>query len=150
MATLRRAKDACAVWLAIREHSRAELVHKLQSKGFEAAVIQEAVAEFAENGLQSDRRFVESLVRSRYAKGHGAQHIRHELIQQGICAEELDQCLAQYDWDELLEKVHRKKYGEGVPSSIKDYASRLRFLSQRGFEQDRIQTFLRRLRRDDD
>jgi len=145
MDALRRAKDACALWLAMREHSRAELVHKLQSKGFDAAVIQEVVGEFAEAGLQSDSRFMESLVRSRYAKGRGAEQIRHEIIQQGICADELNQCLAQYDWDELLDRVHRKKFGDGLPASPKEYAARLRFLSQRGFEQDRIQAFLRRL-----
>ena len=149
MDTLSKAREACALWLAMREHSRAELIHKLQAKGYDETVIQEVVEECAEVGLQSDSRFVESLVRSRYAQGHGADKIRHELRQQGIGYEALNQCLAGYDWDALLEKVHRKKYGEAQPASAKEYAARLRFLSQRGFEHDRIQAFLRHLRRCD-
>ncbi len=150
MDALSKAREACSLWLAMREHSRAELVHKLQGKGFDEAVIAEVVEEFAEDGLQNDSRFVESFVRSRYAKGHGPVQIRHELLQHGIGADELNQCLAQYAWDELLETVHRKKYGEGRPESPKDFTVRLRFLSQRGFEPDRIQALLRRLRRGDD
>ena len=122
----------------------------LQAKGFDQAVIRQVVEEFTDEGLQSDSRFLEALVRSRYGKGQGVEHIRQELRQQGISGESLDQCLADYDWDASLEKVHAKKYGDGRPASIKDYAARLRFLSQRGFEQDRIQAFLRRLRRGDD
>jgi regulatory protein len=131
----------------MREHSRAELIHKLHSRGFDDAVIQQALDGLAEEGSQSDGRFLETFVRSRYAKGQGIQRIRQELRQHGIIGEELSQCLAEYDWDELLERVHRKKFGEGLPASPNDYATRLRFLCQRGFEQDRIQAFLRRLRR---
>ena len=137
-------------WLATREHSRVELVHNLQKKGFDPAVIQQTLEELAEEGLQSDARFVEVFVRSRYGKGHGAELIRHELHQHGIHGEETNQCLSSYDWDGLLAKVHHKKYGDGVPDTPKDYANRLRFLSQRGFEQDRIQALLRRLRRGED
>ncbi len=150
MDTLTKARDACAIWLAMREHSRAELVHKLKGKGFDEGVIQEVVEEFTEEGLQSESRFVESCIRSHYAKGHGAEHIRHELGQHGIQGEEINQCLSAYDWDGLLAKVHHKKYGDGSPVTPKDYANRLRFLSQRGFEQDRIQALWRRLRRGED
>ncbi len=144
------ARDACMHWLAIREHSRVELAHKLQAKDFDEAVISQVLDELAEQGLQSDARFIESFVRSRYMKGHGVGQIRLELGQHGISDDDLNQCLAEYDWDELLEKVHGKKFGGELPASTKDYAARFRFLSQRGFEQDRIQAFMRRLRRSDD
>ncbi len=101
-------------------------------------------------GLQSDARFVEIFVQSRYAKGHGIQRIRQELRLRGVEDEGLEECLAGYDWDEALERVHGKKFGGAPPATPKDFAARVRFLSQRGFEQDRIQALLRRLRRDDD
>jgi regulatory protein len=150
MLSLAEALGACLHWQALREHSRAELVHKLQSKAFDDAVINQALDRLAEEGLQSDRRFLEFLVRSRHAKGQGAQRIRQELKAHGISGEDLNQCLAEYDWEESLEKVHSKKYGDGKPASTKEYAARLRFLSQRGFEHDRIQALMRRLRRGDD
>ena len=136
-------------WQSKREHSRVELVHKLQAKNFDAAVISQVIDELAGQGLQSDLRFIEAVVRSRYMKGHGIAQIRLELVRHGISGDELDQCLAEYDWDELLEKVHEKRFGDGLPATPKDYAARFRFLSQRGFEQDRIQAFMRRFSRSD-
>jgi regulatory protein len=150
MLSLAEARDACLHWQAIREHSRAELVHKLQYRDFDDEVINQALDRLAEEGLQSDRRFLESWVRSRYAKGQGAQRIRQELKARGISGEDLERCLAEYDWDELLEQVNQKKYADSRPATLKEYSARLRFLSQRGFEQDRIQALMRRLRRGDD
>ena len=148
--TCSEAKNACMHWQSQREHSRVELVHKLQAKNVDEAVISQVIGELVEQGLQSDARYIESFVRSRYTKGHGIAQIRLELGLQGISGDKLNQCLAEYDWDELLEKVHGKKFGEGLPSTPKDYAARFRFLSQRGFEQDRIQAFMRRFSRSDD
>ena len=148
--TCSEAKDACLHWQSQREHSRVELVHKLQAKNVDEAVISQVIGELVEQGLQSDLRFIEAFVHSRYMKGHGLAQIRLELGQHGISGVELNQCLAEYDWDELLEKVHGKRFGEGLPATPKDYATRFRFLSQRGFEQDRIQAFMRRFSRSDD
>lgn len=134
-------------WLALREHGRAELVHKLQAKGFDEASIAAAVQGLAEDGLQSDGRYLEALVRGQFAKGHGPQRIRQALRQQGIAGEDAEQALNEYDWNEALARVHGKKFGGDAPASPKDYAARARFLSQRGFEPDRIQALLRRLRR---
>lgn len=136
-------------WLALREHSRAELARKLQAKGFEAEAIDAALSRLEDNGLQSDERFLELFVRGQFAKGHGIQRIRQELRLKGIKSEGLEECLAEYDWNEALERVHDKKFGSGAPANAKDYAVRIRFLSQRGFEQDRIQALLRRLQRGD-
>ena len=102
------------------------------------------------DGLQSEGRFLASFVRGRHAKGQGPQRIRQELRLKGVDGAGLDECLAEYDWDEAMERIHGKKFGDGPPDSSKDYAARVRFLSQRGFEQDRIQALLRRLRRGDE
>jgi regulatory protein len=104
----------------------------------------------AEDGLQSDRRFLEMLVRGQFGKGQGPQRIRQELRQKGIASAESEPVLNEYDWDAALERVYAKKYGETAPANPKDYAARVRFLSQRGFETDRIQALLRRLSRGDE
>lgn len=89
-------------------------------------------------------------MRSQFAKGHGGQRIRQELRLKGMDGEGLEEALAEYDWDAALERVHGKKFGGTAPASPKEYAARVRFLSQRGFAQDRIQALLRRLRRGDE
>ena len=89
-------------------------------------------------------------MRSRFAKGQGAERIRQELRLKGMGEEGLEECLAEYDWDEAMERVHAKKFGDAAPAGPKECAARVRFLSQRGFAQDRIQALLRRLRRSDE
>jgi regulatory protein len=103
-----------------------------------------------EDGLQDDGRFIEIFVRSQFGKSRGPQRIRQELRQKGIASAESEPVLNEYDWDTALERVYAKKYGETALANPKDYAARMRFLSQRGFETDRIQAFLRRLSRGDE
>lgn len=143
---MKEAQAACLCWLATREHTRAELAHKLKSHGFDDTVIAFALQGLEADGLQSDRRFAEAFVRNRFAKGHGPQRIRQELRWHGFEPEEQEEYLTGYDWDQSLEKVHGKKFGGAPPANPKEFAARVRFLSQRGFEQDRIQALFRRLR----
>lgn len=102
------------------------------------------------DGLQSDGRFVETFVRSRVAKGYGVNRIRQELRLRGVGEEGAEDCLRAYDWDALIEGVYAKKYRGGSPQSPKEFASRVRFLSQRGFAQNQIQALFKRLRQADE
>ncbi|MDD5036198.1 MAG: regulatory protein RecX [Methylococcaceae bacterium] len=124
------------------------MLQKLKSKGFPESLARDVLDELGRDGLQSDGRFLESLVRGHFAKGHGPSRIRQELWLKGVRGEELGDCLAEYDWDEAIRRVHGKKYGDDAPGSPAEYASRVRFLNQRGFEQNTIQALFRRLRRD--
>ena len=102
------------------------------------------------DGLQSDSRFMDGFVRSQFARGRGSLWVRQALRLQGLAGEGLEAALGEYDWDAALERVHGKKFGAAAPATPQEYAARVRFLSQRGFEPDRIQALLRRLRRGDD
>ena len=75
----------------------------------------EAVEQLSLEGLQSDRRFLESFVRGRVAKGYGEARIRQELRFKGISREDMDEVLRAYDWDGLLVEVYVKKYGHSAP-----------------------------------
>ena len=57
--------------LARREHSRFELHHKLQQKGWSEEQIQEVLSELSESQLQSDTRFIEMYIRHRTEAGYG-------------------------------------------------------------------------------
>lgn len=97
----------------------------------------------AEQGWQSDERFAENYLRSRKARGFGGEKIRQELQLRGIGPERLE--LDNEDWLAALRLVYAKKYGEAPPASLREWASRARFLLQRGFSAAQIQDFFQRL-----
>ena len=64
--------------LANREHTKFELQRKLSAKGFAAFEIYEVMEELAQQGLQSNQRFLESYVNSNtagiFSRSPGALH----------------------------------------------------------------------------
>jgi regulatory protein len=127
--------------LARREYGRSELTQRLWIKGFVGPKVDEVLDRLAQSGQQSERRFAESLTRRRVEQGYGLLRIVLELRQAGIG--EID--LSQYDWDAVLERIHRKRFGLAGPISPRDRAARHRYLLQRGFTSEQIQRLLRRL-----
>ena len=59
--------------LARREHSRRELVRKLDARGFPAELVLRVLDELERTGVLANARFTDSFVRSRVAKGQGPQ-----------------------------------------------------------------------------
>lgn len=130
--------------LARREHSQREMQQKLQLKGFEKDDISEILEEFANKGWQSNARFAESYIRSRVHKGFGPVKIQFELRERGIDAG--INCLVEEmpDWDALLSELHQKKYGNEVPTEMKERAKRIRFFQHKGFTSDMIRQLFNR------
>jgi len=93
----------------------------------------------AEN-LLSDRRFTETFVVQRIARGHGPLKIRYELRERGID----DDIATPYidadrrAWCERALAVRHKRFGSGPPEDIRERSRQVRFLEQRGFEQEHI------------
>ena len=122
-------------------------MQKLVHKGYPAARIHEVLADFQQRGLQSDRRFAEAFVRARLARGYGRLRIEQELRQRGIDARAFVEPVAWAEAGEgLLERVHDRRYGDGVPQSPQERAARERYLLRRGFSRDDIGRLFRRLR----
>jgi regulatory protein len=119
------------------------LAQRLRLRGFRGPAVEQALDELLEDGSLSDRRFAEGLTRRRIEQGYGPNRIRMELQQVGIDAG--DVAATSYDWDVVLEKAHRKKFGEHKPTSPRDFAARMRYLLQRGFTAEQIHRLLRRL-----
>jgi regulatory protein len=126
--------------LARREHGRVELDRKLIAAGFDAEVAADVLQQLAEEGLQSDRRFVESFVQSRINQGKGPLRIHADLGQRGIPGSLVDEVLekAGEDWFALARDARLKKFGRSRPAEFKDKARQMRFLQYRGFEPDQI------------
>jgi regulatory protein len=146
-------------YLAMREHSRAELARKLarhveDSPGDPAdARIQRALDELAERGLLDEQRAADALVTAQAAR-FGALKLRQSLRTRGVGAEEAALALAAVEGTELdrARAVWRRRFGPGNagPASVSpaDRARQARFLAGRGFSGDVIRRVVRGL--DDD
>lgn len=131
-------------WLAMREHTRAELQHKLAP--FEEADGQvDLVLDGLQNkGFLSDERAAQSLVHRRQAR-LGAQRIRQELRNKGVPADVVAQKMAELRGteQERARAVWAQKFG--VPAF--DRAGQLRqmrFLAARGFAAETIRAVVPR------
>ena len=135
--------------LARREHSQQELREKLRRK-FSSAhdLIDAELARLSRDGLQSDARLAEALVRSRTGRGQGPVRIKSELRSRGVSDSEIAEALelADVNWLELVLRVAEKKYGKAGPQDAKERARRSRFLQQRGFSFDLIKLAMYRHR----
>ena len=128
-------------YLARREYGRRELAQKLVAAGFASTTAIEAVDRLNEEGLQDDRRFVESFLQSRINQGKGPARIRQELGERSVDAAMVDDVFDSVteDWFELAEQVRIKKFGSALPTDFEEKARQMRFLQYRGFETAHIQ-----------
>ena len=132
---LKQARLKAMDLLARREHAAADLRRKLERKGFDAQVAEVAVEELADEGLQSDERFAESVVAARIGQGKGPLHILHGLKQYGVASAVAEAALAEAgaDWFDLALSARRKRFGTAPVADAKDHGRQMRFLLQRGF-----------------
>jgi len=132
-------------FLARREYGQKELIKKLADKGFVRNIVEKAVFQLTEDGLQSDQRFAESFVQSRINQGKGPVRIRLDLSQRGVADSEVEYAIeaSAANWYELARDVRQRKFGCEQPSDFQGKAKQMRFLQYRGFEQDHIQAAFR-------
>ena len=128
-------------FLARREYGQKELIKKLADKGFVRNIVEKAVFQLTEDGLQSDQRFAESFAQSRINQGKGPVRIRQELKERGISATTIDDALIEkdQDWFELAREVRVRKFGQDLPADFAEKARQMKFLQYRGFESEQIQ-----------
>lgn len=130
--------------LARREHSAGELRQKLGRRFADADLVEAQVERLAQEGLQSDRRFAESFVRQRVARGQGPLRIRGEMQQR-----QLDDALiaaaleaSETDWQALAESTLLRRFGGGPAADQRERGRRARFLQYRGFAHEHYHRLL--------
>jgi regulatory protein len=131
--------------LARREHSRQELQRKLARRfAVDAEVIFSVINQLTQEGLQSDQRLAEALLRYRSNRGQGPLKIKAEMREKCIESDLIEQIFdeANIDWFDLALRVLEKRYGDGSAVDASERAKRTRFLQQRGFSFDQIQTVM--------
>lgn len=125
--------------LSRREHSIWELKRKLVVRGYQSNLIEAVLVELCRDNLQSDQRFTENYIRSRVEHGFGPHRIAAELRERGVSTELIITCLKQEDqWDSQVIKARNKRFGQVIPSSLKERNQQIRFLQYRGFTQEQI------------
>ena len=131
-------------YLAVREHSRRELVNKLKNKFKEDHLIEQCLHELQEKDLQSDMRYTHAFIRSRVSnKICGPFMILAETQNKGISREMAKSVLEEYDDQELwLEKA--RKYLLRVTRNSPQHQTNILWnkLYQRGFSPEIIQQIL--------
>lgn len=126
--------------LTRREHSKRELEQKLAQRNFTPDDIQSIVENLINTGLQSDARFAESFTRYRQNKGQGPLRIRLELKARGISDEIIEEVVNITDnaWFMLVRKAWQRHFKGRLPLTPPERAKQTRFLYQRGFTTDHI------------
>ena len=138
------ARDRALRLLTRREHSARDLKRKLKERGFDDEAADHAIGALAGDGLQSNARFAEQLIRTRITQGCGPMRIEADLRQAGLAGDEIDAAMAatECDWAARAIEVHARKFGS-APRSMAERNRHYRFLMSRGFTGDQIRAALK-------
>ena len=112
------------------------MAQRLRAKGFPANSVGTVLASLSAEGLLDDRRFAAMIVRRRAEQGYGRLRVVSELRQMGVDPSVIPD--EDIDWDAVLERLYRKRFGARPPTSDRDLQSRWRYLLQRGFSSEQI------------
>ena len=135
-----RTYACCMRLLAAREHSVLELQRKLSKREFPESVIEVVLEELRDQNLQSDQRFADVFVHSRFEHGYGPSRIRAELRERGVNEGWSDAPFSELSglWVDAASQQREKRFGRCLPQVFKDQAKQMRFLQQRGYTGDQI------------
>lgn len=133
--------------LAAREHSRLELVAKLQPHEAEPGELQRVLDELQAKGFINEQRVLESVLHRR-APRLGTARVLQELQRKGLDAEAIAQARASLNTTETDRAwaVWQRRFGQ-APASASEQARQMRFLAARGFSGAAVGSVLRRVMR---
>jgi len=131
--------------LSRREHSVCELTRKLKQRKFDIEEIDATIETLQRDNLQSDSRFIESIVNSRINAGFGPIKIRYELRQKGVSDSLVDDYFSNLDvdWESSMAEQRVKKFGNSIPGEYKEKMKQARFLQNRGFSPESVMRLFR-------
>ena len=130
--------------LSRREHSKYELVLKLKRRVDSSDKLLKEIDKLSDQNLQSDERFSESYIRSRYNSGFGPSRIKYDLSKRRVAESIINDAFRDIDlnWLEKLKKENKKKYGNENPKNMQELSKRTKFFVQRGFDQEMIRKII--------
>ncbi len=137
----RQARHKITRMLARREHSQKEILQKLTASGIEVEIAKETLQQFTDKDLQSNDKYLYSLVRRYASKGKGPVLIHYKAEQQGIEGFDINAIAEtlEIDWFALAEQVRVKRFGAEKPIDWNIVQKQKRFLQTRGFSNSQIE-----------
>ena len=137
-------KTTALSYLVRRDYSRLELYQRLVAQGFQSTAVNDTLDDLQLGGYQSDERFTEMFIRSRINSGDGPFKIKIALRGKGICDSLALAVIDKLgiDWFEQAKKVHSKRFGDFSAEDIKELSKQARYLKQKGFCQDHIDSVI--------
>lgn len=109
----RRAFNKAVELLAMREHSRREIIIKLIQRGYDKAIAEETADRLSEYGYLSDERFARLYAAElKERKKLGKVRIKQELLRKGIDRDVIENVLSETEEnpEEEIANLLRKKY----------------------------------------
>ena len=127
-----------------REHSRHELMQKLDKRYPETSpIIEEVLDKLEGNKILDDERFTEMYLNSRARKGFGPKKIEMELYSKKVDSMLIDNAIEAYEsWTENAENELKKKFKGMEPTDYKSKMKQKQFLFNRGFSTQIIERIL--------
>jgi regulatory protein len=139
----RAVRDAAIMFLARRDFATVELCRRLESYGYDSAVVGTTIAELALERIVDDGRFSENYVAFHANRGQGPARIGADLKALGVPCDLIDRALAANpDWRARAQAVRSRRFGPGLPQSWPEKSRQARFLQYRGFSADHIRAAL--------
>jgi regulatory protein len=151
-----RARAMALDYLAGQARTSMEVRRRLRRKGFEEAIVDEAVRYIEGRGYIDDASYATAYVRGRFAgRGHGPARLREELLRRGVDRTIIDEALMELEADEDLGEaavtVGRPRWralsGESDPRRRRQKT--LEFLVRRGFAFDDARAAVEQIARDE-
>lgn len=126
--------------LTRREHSRLELMRKLQQRGVERDQADAAIGKLSEAGWQDDGRFAESLLRNRAGSGYGPAYIRAELATHGLPSDAIAAAMDGFegDWVENARDLLRRRHPQALAGDRDAQRKAADILLRRGFAMEHV------------
>jgi regulatory protein len=133
------ARAAAITQLARRDFASGELRLKLESQGYDKAVVAAVIADLTQERALDDARYAEHYVAYNAERGHGPLRIAADLRSQGVPDALIDSALGTGpDWRKLAHEVRVRKFGADRPEEWAEKTRQARFLQYRGFSSDHI------------
>ena len=127
-----------------REHSRHELMYKLNKRFSETMpIIEEVLDKLTLNNILDDERFAEMYLNSRARKGFGPKKIEMELYSKKVDSLLVGNAIEAYEsWTENAENQLKKKFKGVKPTDYQSKMKQKQFLFNRGFSTQIIEQIL--------
>lgn len=140
-----RARQAALDYLAYQARTETEVRRKLEGKGFDADVAEEAVARMRELGYLDDTAYARAYARGRLTgRGYGPRRIHADLRRRGVAHATIEAVLEEVVEDDVLRETalrEGRKRWQRLQREDDPYKRRKKladFLARRGYDYDLI------------